>query len=53
MPRPPVRPVKGQMAALRMDPREPLLRHVVWTPGVYLVPRRDGRLVIGATELRR
>ncbi|QQP90175.1 glycine oxidase ThiO [Skermanella sp. TT6] len=51
--RPPVRPVKGQMAALRMDPREPLLRHVVWTPGVYLVPRRDGRLVIGATVEER
>jgi glycine oxidase len=47
--RPPVRPVKGQMAALRMDPREPLLRHVLWTPGVYLIPRRDGRLLIGAT----
>jgi glycine oxidase len=51
--RPPVRPVKGQMAALRMDPQEPLLRHVVWTPSVYLVPRRDGRLVIGATVEER
>ena len=51
--RPPVRPVKGQMAALRMDPDEPLLRHVVWTPSVYLVPRRDGRLVIGATVEER
>ncbi|EWY41310.1 glycine oxidase [Skermanella stibiiresistens SB22] len=51
--RPPVRPVKGQMAALRMDPHEPLLRHVVWTPGVYLVPRLDGRLVIGATVEER
>ena len=51
--RPPVRPVKGQMAALRMDPREPLLRHVVWTPSVYLVPRLDGRLVIGATVEER
>jgi glycine oxidase len=47
--RPPVRPVKGQMAALRMDAREPLLRHVIWTPGVYLIPRIDGRLLIGAT----
>jgi glycine oxidase len=46
---PPVRPVKGQMLALRMDPRSPLLTHVVWAPGAYLVPRKDGRLLIGAT----
>jgi glycine oxidase len=47
--RPPVRPVKGQMLALRMNPKTPLLTHVVWAPGAYLVPRRDGRLLIGAT----
>lgn len=47
--RPPVRPLKGQMLAVQMDLQEPLLRHVVWAPGVYLVPRNDGRLVIGAT----
>lgn len=47
--RPPVRPVKGQMLALRMDPKAPLLNHVVWAPGAYLVPRKDGRLLIGAT----
>jgi glycine oxidase len=47
--RPPVRPVKGQMLALRMDARAPLIRHVVWAPGVYLVPRNDGRLIVGAT----
>jgi glycine oxidase len=47
--RPPVRPLKGQMLSVRMDPAEPLLSHVVWAPGVYLVPRRDGRLLIGAT----
>lgn len=47
--RPPVRPVKGQMAAVRMSAAAPLLSHVVWTPGTYLIPRRDGRLVIGAT----
>lgn len=48
-PPPPVRPVKGQMLALRMDARAPLLNHVVWAPGAYLVPRRDGRLLVGAT----
>ena len=47
--RPPVRPIKGQMLALRMDPAAPLLSHVLWAPGVYLVPRRDGRLLVGAT----
>jgi glycine oxidase len=45
--RPPVRPVKGQMIALAMD--APLISHVVWAPGVYLVPRNDGRLLLGAT----
>jgi glycine oxidase len=47
--RPPVRPVKGQMLALRMDPAEPLLRHVLWAPKIYLVPRLDGRLIVGGT----
>lgn len=46
---PPVRPIKGQMLALRMDPAAPLLRHVVWAPRAYMAPRLDGRLVIGAT----
>jgi len=47
--RPPIRPVKGQMLALRMDASAPLLSHVLWAPGVYLVPRRDGRLIVGGT----
>jgi glycine oxidase len=47
--RPPVRPIKGQMLSLRMDRAAPLLSHVVWAPGAYLVPRRDGRLLVGAT----
>jgi glycine oxidase len=47
--RPPVRPAKGQAVMLRMDPAAPLLRHVVWGAGIYLVPRDDGRLYIGAT----
>jgi glycine oxidase len=50
---PPVRPVKGQMLALRMDPAAPLLQHVVWAPKVYLVPRGDGRLIVGATVEER
>ncbi|MFQ5468114.1 MAG: glycine oxidase ThiO [Kiloniellaceae bacterium] len=46
---PPVRPVKGQALSLRMDPDSPLLRHVLWAPKIYAVPRLDGRLLIGAT----
>jgi len=51
---PPVRPIKGQMLALRMDPEAPLLSHVMWLPrGGYLVPRLDGRLVVGGTVEER
>jgi len=42
-----VAPVKGQMLALAM-PRG-LVRRVLWVPGAYLVPRDDGRLLVGAT----
>ena len=41
-----VRPVKGQVLRLRGPA---LLRHVVRAPEVYLVPRRGGELVVGAT----
>ena len=50
---PPVRPIKGQMLALRMDAAAPLVTHVLWGPGIYMVPRRDGRLIIGATVEER
>ena len=43
----PVVPVKGQMANLRCAPER--LRCVVRAPGIYLVPRGDGRVTIGAT----
>ncbi|MGQ9897733.1 MAG: glycine oxidase ThiO [Acidobacteriota bacterium] len=43
-----VRPIRGQMIALQM-PVSRRLRHVIRTPQVYLVPRRDQRLIIGAT----
>lgn len=43
----PVRPRKGQMLAL--EAARPLLRHVVEAPGVYLVPRAGGRVLVGAT----
>jgi len=49
----PVRPVKGQILRLR-DPAGPgLLRRVVRFDGGYLVPREDGRYVLGATVEER
>ena len=48
----PVRPVKGQMLSLRMPQKlhQPYpLQRVLYGDGVYLVPRQDGRLVVGAT----
>jgi glycine oxidase len=44
----PTRPVKGQMLSV-IAPRRDLLRYVVRGPGAYLVPRSDGRILIGAT----
>ncbi len=47
------RPVKGQMACLVPQPGaqhvSPLIQHVVRTPEVYIIPRSDGRLLLGAT----
>lgn len=43
----PVRPVRGQIVVLRTVP--PALRRTTWGPGAYLVPRLDGRLLVGAT----
>ena len=51
---PPVRPVKGQMLALQMQEGitiENVIRTVKarYPTPVYLVPRTDGRLIVGAT----
>ncbi len=45
----PTRPVKGQMLCVVM-PRKELVRHVVRSSEVYLIPRSDGRMAIGATQ---
>ncbi|GAC1364739.1 MAG: glycine oxidase ThiO [Actinomycetota bacterium] len=45
-----VRPVKGQILRMRPRPGDLLpIRHLVRTEEVYLVPRADGELVVGAT----
>ena len=44
----PTRPVKGQMLCLVMPQRD-LLKHVIRSPKAYLIPRSDGRLLVGAT----
>jgi glycine oxidase len=50
---PPVRPVRGQLLRLR-DPAGPgLLSRVLRFEGGYLVPRADGRYVLGATVEER
>jgi glycine oxidase len=49
----PLRPVKGQIMRLR-DPAGPgLLERIVRFEGGYLVPRGDGRYVLGATMEER
>ena len=47
--RPAVRPVKGQVVELRTRDGEPAARHILASERVYLMPRADGRLVVGAT----
>lgn len=48
----PVAPRKGQMLSVALPPgcTELPLQRVLYGPGVYIVPRRDGRIVIGATS---
>jgi glycine oxidase len=42
-----VRPARGQIVEL--ETREPALRRVVVGPSCYLVPRDDGRVLVGST----
>lgn len=44
----PTRPVKGQMLDV-IPPRRNVITHVVRSPEVYVLPRTDGRIIIGAT----
>lgn len=44
----PIHPVKGDILAVQTDPIP--IKANVWGAGCYLVPKKDGRVVIGATE---
>jgi glycine oxidase len=48
--RPPVRPVKGQIVELRSRDGAAPCERIVASERVYLVPRPDGRLIVGATS---
>jgi len=56
VPMPPgaIAPVRGQMIELHAlgAPRTTVVRHVVFGLGGYLVPRADGRVLVGSTEER-
>ena len=51
--RPPVRPVKGENLELRSGEGQPPCERIVASERVYLVPRPDGRLIVGATTEER
>jgi glycine oxidase len=42
-----VKPIRGQMISLSGDGLP--LKHVIYSPNGYLVPRGDGRILVGAT----
>ncbi len=48
----PLRPIKGQMLCLR-SPLNAAPRHVLRGHGVYLTPRGDGRVLVGASVEER
>lgn len=46
----PIEPHKGQSISLRMPPDSPnMLRRVLFAQDTYIVPKADGRIVVGAT----
>ena len=47
LPNIPIEPVRGQMISFEANPN--VVRHVIYSPRGYIVPRRDGRLLAGST----
>ncbi len=48
LPKPEVKPIRGQMISLAGGDSR-ILNHVVYSPRGYVVPRADGRILVGAT----
>ena len=48
LPKPEVKPIRGQMISLAGGDSR-ILRHVIYSPRGYVVPRIDGRILVGAT----
>ncbi len=46
----PIFPVKGQMLSIQ-GPKQ-ILKRIIFGPGIYLVPRDDGLIIVGATSER-
>lgn len=44
----PIEPIRGQIVLL--DPGPPLIRHILAAGPRYLVPRPEGRILVGSTE---
>ena len=44
---PRIAPVKGQMIVFKVP--EKLVQHIILSKGRYLIPRKDGRIVLGST----
>jgi glycine oxidase len=42
-----IKPVRGQMLLFKFD--APPIEHIVLQDGMYLIPRRDGHLLVGST----
>lgn len=42
-----IKPIRGQMLLFKFD--IPPLRHILLQEGLYLIPRRDGHLLVGST----
>ena len=42
-----IEPVRGQMLSFQANPKT--VRHVIYSPRGYIVPRNDGRLLAGST----
>lgn len=45
-----IEPIKGQMLLFKAKPG--LIRHIVLADGYYVIPRRDGRVLVGSTMER-